>query len=119
MAEETTTLTMTHTIVAYGIQGEGVRCLGTTAASLSCCDLFGNTGGDWVGCIATQIGVDGNFSEDPLFCDRDNQNFDLHQNSPCAAAQNPACGLVGARVVSFAMTSILPTTWGRLKAGWR
>ena len=117
MADETTTLTMTHTIVAHGIQGEGVACSGTNV-SLSCCDLFGNAGGDWVGCIATQNGVDGNFSEDPLFCDRDNQNFDLHQNSPCAAAQNPACGLVGARVVSCGPTTARPTTWGRLKAGW-
>ena len=118
-ADETTTLTMNHTIVAHGIQGEGVACLGTTAAALSCCDVFGNEGGDWVGCIATQVGLNGNVSEDPLFCDRNSGNFDLGQNSPCAPDHNPACGLVGARGVSCAPTTARATTWGRLKATWQ
>ena len=31
--------------------------------------ICGNAGGDWTGCLAGQLGVNGNFAADPLFCD--------------------------------------------------
>ncbi|MHC4363513.1 MAG: right-handed parallel beta-helix repeat-containing protein, partial [Planctomycetota bacterium] len=63
---------------------------------LTCCDLFGNAGGD------TLRGIDGggNFSADPLFCDPTNDDFTLNNTSPCLPGNHPDgedCGLIGAR----------------------
>ena len=65
-------------------------------ASLSCCDIYGNAGGDWVGAIAEQLGINGNICLDPLFCDPTALDLTLHADSPCAAENNPECGLIGA-----------------------
>ena len=65
-------------------------------ATLTCCDIYGNAGGDWVGCIADQYGINGNISEDPLFCDLPGGDLHLNENSPCAAPQQPTCGQIGA-----------------------
>jgi hypothetical protein len=82
--------------------------------SLSRCGVFGNDGGDWIGCIAGQGTINDNFSEDPLFCGEDNPDepFTLHSDSPCASENNPACGLVGARRAGCE-TPVKTTSWGR------
>jgi subtilase family serine protease len=64
-------------------------------ATLSCCDLYGNPAGNWVGFIAGQLGIRDNFSADPGFCDRAHGSYLLGGDSPCAAANNPACGQLG------------------------
>ena len=86
-------LTMDHTIIARGTQGQAVWCDDGSSALLSCCDLHGNAGGDWIGCVAGQDGVRHNFSLDPLFCGAPDQDLHLRADSPCAA--HPGCGLVG------------------------
>jgi parallel beta-helix repeat protein len=91
------TVTVENTIVAFSAQGEGVYCYPGAGATLACCDVYGNTDGNWVGCIAEQCGVDGNFRADPLFCDPEAGDFRLGAQSPCAPAHSPAgCGLIGA-----------------------
>jgi hypothetical protein len=76
--------------------GYGVSYYGP-APTLSCCDIFGNTSGDWVGGIANQYGVNGNFSAEPFFCDRLAHNYYLANISPCAPDNSPPqCGLIGA-----------------------
>ncbi|MBD3236468.1 MAG: hypothetical protein GF330_07180 [Candidatus Eisenbacteria bacterium] len=88
-----------NTIIAFGRGGAAVYCYdaGTTVV-LSCCDIYGNAGGDWVGCIASQSGTSGNISLDPHFCDAGSGNFELAQDSPCApfTAPNPECDRIGA-----------------------
>ncbi|MBN2171331.1 MAG: right-handed parallel beta-helix repeat-containing protein, partial [Candidatus Krumholzibacteriota bacterium] len=65
-----------NTIIAFGLQSEAVYCDDATADPvLVCCDLYGNAGGDWVGCIAGQAGLNGNLSMDPLFCDAAGGDF--------------------------------------------
>jgi len=82
------------TIIAFGRKGEAVYCeVGAgCSATLICCDVYGNAGGDWIGCIAGQNGTNGNISLDPLFCNRPAEDFTLHNDSPCDAV----CGLMGA-----------------------
>ncbi len=65
---------------------------------LSCCDVFGNSAGDWTGPIAPQRYVRDNFWADPLFCgdSQPSAPYMLSPNSPCAWENNPACGQVGA-----------------------
>jgi hypothetical protein len=84
------------------------------AAALSCCDIWGNSGGDWVPGIAEQYGVDGNLSADPLFCDPENGDFRLQPGSPCEPGSE--CGLIGAWPVGCGGTPAERTTWGGLKA---
>jgi predicted outer membrane repeat protein len=122
-------LTAENSIVAFSPVGAAIRCGTNALADLTCCDVIGNTGGDWVGCIADQMEINGNFSLDPLFCGSQNPDepFTLHEDSPCAPGNNPECGLVGAWPVGCAPTSSAPddepareaTTWGRIKAARR
>jgi len=103
-----------NTIIAAGLgEGQAVDCYNATV-TLSCCDVHGNAGGDWVGCIANQLGINGNIALDPLFCDPYGGNFRLRENSPCApfSPPNPQCDLIGAWPVGcpsappFAIASI-------------
>jgi len=63
------------------------------------CDLYHTgvpTGGSWTG-PADQLGVNGNFSQDPNFCNAGAGNFHLFAYSPCAPANNYWDGsLIGA-----------------------
>jgi hypothetical protein len=107
-------------IVAYGgWSGEAVRCEDTGTATLSCTDLFGNEGGDWVGSIEDQYGSNGNISADPLFCGPGIEDLTLHANSPCAPDSNPDCGLIGAWPVDCSSTPVERTSWSAIKAMFR
>ena len=72
----------------------------TAVPSFVCSDIWGN-GSDWTGLIAAQAAQANNFSADPLYCPDGTSEFAyaLASSSPCAQAQNPTCGLVGARMV--------------------
>jgi len=92
--------TLESSVVAFSTSGQGVYCGDPGgSATLTCCNVFGNAGGDWVGCIADQEGANGNFSQDPLFCDPGNGDLNLRSCSPCAPGNHPSgnnCGLIGA-----------------------
>ncbi len=102
------TLAMSNVIVVFSSAGVGVFCEGNSTAELSCCDLYENNGGDWVGEIAGQNGINGNFSADPLFCGSLNpgEPFSIAGESPCAPDNNPGCGLIGALPVGCTVTGI-------------
>jgi predicted outer membrane repeat protein len=107
-------------IVAFGISGPAVDCdEGTVNAPLfACCDVYGNAGGDWVGCIAGQGDAGHNMSADPIFCDRPGGDFTIDATSPCAAAHVPICGLIGALDVECD-SPVENTSWGAIKALYR
>jgi hypothetical protein len=93
-------------IIAFGPEGEAVRCEEGTA-TLSCCDIYANIEGDWVGCIAAQQGMNGNFSANPLFCDTSNGDFTIRASSPCAPGNSPpGCGLIGALPVACGVVEV-------------
>jgi predicted outer membrane repeat protein len=69
---------------------------GTPHFALYCCNIWGNSNGDWVNCIAGMDGSDGNVSINPLFCHPGADDYHIAENSPCAPAMNPSCGLIGA-----------------------
>jgi len=97
-----------NTIVAFSPQGESIRCLDSDSTpDVHCCDFFGNVGGDWVGCIAPQAGIQDNFAADPLFCDRENGDFTLWEDSPCTVDNSPpGCGLIGALGIGCGVTPV-------------
>lgn len=93
-----------RTIIASAPQGSAVSCNGDVTFMLSCCDLYGNAGGDWTGCIADQGSIANNLSADPLFCgDHYPAPCTLHSNSPCAGGP---CGIVGARPIGCGASSV-------------
>jgi hypothetical protein len=79
-----------NTILSFATAGQAVACV-TGSPTISCSDIYGNAGGDWVGCIAEQGGINRNFAADPCFCDAANDDFTLWNYSPCTQ-----CGTVGA-----------------------
>lgn len=92
-------VSITHTIISNSLFGKGVSWIGTSNPPvISCCDIFGNAGGD----EPAGTGAD-NFSLDPLLCDPIGMmNFHIEDGSPCAPGNHPegptACGglLIGA-----------------------
>jgi hypothetical protein len=84
-----------NTVIASSPEGQAVYCEDAgSVPTLICCDLYGNSGGDWVGFIADQYGVKGNISEDPEFCRPDSADFHVYDTSPCVT--DLACGQIGA-----------------------
>lgn len=114
-----TSPTVVATILAFN---EGSAAVFTYLASapptLSCCDLFGNEFGDWVGRIADQATLRGNFAADPLFCPSA-ATWSIQSGSPCAPPGITGCGLVGAVDVGCGAVAVTPTTWGRIKGAFR
>jgi predicted outer membrane repeat protein len=107
-----------RTIVAYSASGGAVF----GDATLTCCDVFGNVGGDWTGFLAPQLGSDGNFSGAPEFCDGPNGNLTLSGNSPCLPGNHPdgaTCGLIGALGEGCGPISVEQETWAGIKARYR
>lgn len=99
-------ITISRSILSASTDGPAIEC-GTGIVTLTCTDVFGNVGGDWVGCIAGQNGTGGNFSLDPIFCGPDEDDFALQAKSPCTAENSPAgCGLIGALDAACGVTAI-------------
>lgn len=83
------------TIIVFQ-DGTGISAEGGAAPEITCSDIYGNSRGDWVGGIATQLGVGENLQADPLFCaDGAASPYALTDDSPCGAA-DLACGYMGA-----------------------
>lgn len=108
-----------NTIIAFGSAGAAIQVAGNV--DLSCCDIFGNPGGDWTGGIADQYGVNGNIAEDPLFCDLEVFDLSLRADSPCApfSAPDPECDLIGAWPADCGATSTNECSWGAVKGLFR
>lgn len=111
------TVVVENTIIAFGGMGEAVLCMNGGVATLSCSDLFGNAGGDWVGTIEAQESMAGNLSSDPKFCDAGLGNFALFEDSPCAPTE--PCGLIGAFPAECGNPATVITSWGSIKRDFR
>lgn len=105
---------ISHTIIAGGRESAAVHCAGPADPTLTCCDIHGNAGGDWEPFLGDQLGIEGNICADPLFCNVAAGDLTLSADSPCAAENNPQCGLVGAWPVGCggAATVSPPVVWG-------
>jgi hypothetical protein len=112
-------ITLENTIVAFNHGAETFSCDGSI--TLRCSDVYGNEGGDWVGCITDQLGQDGNVCLDPQFCSgnpNEDENWSLQSDSPCAPEQS-GCGLIGAWDVGCGTTDAVERTWGGVKLLFR
>lgn len=85
-----------NSLLTFSSAGAAVTCEDSSQAVFVCSDIFGNAGGDWIGCIAAQGSLNGNISADPLFCDPAAPDFSLRPASPCLPANNRCGVLIGA-----------------------
>jgi len=106
-----------NSIIAFSSDGAAIFSSGAVPI-LGCCDLYANSDGDWTGSIADQYGIDGNISEDPLFCAPELGDLTIAVSSPCApfTPPNEECDLVGAEPVACGETPSVPRSWGWIKA---
>ena len=88
-------LTLERTIISHSTTAEAIHCPSCDVLDLSCCNIYENEGGDWVGEIYGLDGVDGNISLDPRYCNPASDTLAIHETSPCAAANHPTCDLIG------------------------
>jgi hypothetical protein len=89
-------VSIANCIFAASSEGVGLYADPFSTTDISCTDIFGNIGGDWVGEIADHLGLDGNISLDPMFCGADTGDLTLREGSPCLPDYNPDCGQIGA-----------------------
>jgi hypothetical protein len=85
------------TIFAFNHGGTAapLYCTGSSVAA-TCIDVYGNDNGDYVDCLSGLLGVDGNISADPMFCDTLSGDYTLHEDSPCLPAIDDDCWRIGA-----------------------
>ena len=106
-------------LIAFQFAGAAVVCdkpsSKLSGPELICCDLFGNEGGDYVGQVENQLDVDGNFSSDPLFCERENGDFTVAENSPCLPEGNDCSALIGRFGKGCEAVPVLHRSWGQIK----
>ena len=100
-------LTISTTIIAFGIQGQGLWWDGSGTIQLANVDIFGNAGGDWVGPIAGQFGISGNLSLDPLFRRPAAGDYTLDGLSPCLPVNNPQGVQIGAHGWGCGTTTVV------------
>jgi len=115
---------ITRSIVVFNEGARAVYCEDPPYwVDVDCSDFYGNEGGDWIGCVEQDAGVDGNLSTPPLFCDPEGYEFTLRSDSPCLPGQHPdgaSCGLIGAYDVGCAApTSVERKSWGGIKRLFR
>jgi predicted outer membrane repeat protein len=65
-AESDDNFELTNCIIAFSTEGGAVYC-GGDAPLVSCSDIYGNVGRDWVDCLAGMDAMNNNLHADPFF----------------------------------------------------
>lgn len=101
---ENSEATLHACLVAFN-DGTGISVT-AAFAEVTCCDVFGNGGGDYAGEMADQTGLAGNISADPLFCDLAGGDLALAVGSPALPAGNLCYVQMGAFGVGCGETAV-------------
>jgi hypothetical protein len=104
-----------NTNIALSEQGGGIRAIEWSVPHLSCSDVWGNVGGDFLQ-FPDPTGTDGNISADPRFCGAQPDDFTLQANSPCAPANNSCGVLIGLYGVDCDSIAVESQSWGGIKS---
>jgi hypothetical protein len=132
-------LSVSNSIIAFSEGGHPVSCEDTAVMNFTCCDVFGNSAGDFVGCLTGVDLEDENFSANPLFCGSAGEfsdpqvfgdRFTLSPGSPCLPSAS--CKLIGARGQedcgpppgkndgsTSANDGVEDASWGQVKSRYR
>lgn len=127
------TLSVVNTVIsgnALGWPYAGLYC-GSGSFSIQYCDFFKRDGGDFAGPgvpagLGDLVGVNAvgdpcdaysNIFLDPFFCNRENGDLRIAEDSPCLGAGESGAD-IGAHGIGCE-TLVRPTTWGGVKAMFR
>jgi len=112
--------TLTNCIIAFNDGAPGVQAYRPEdIPTVECCDVWGNTSGNYDGVnVPDQTGLNGNISEDPLFCDVPSGDYTIDASSPCAPANNDCSVLIGALDVGCD-APVERASWSGIKALFR
>jgi len=112
--------------LVFSVDGEGAYAADDPSIpDFGCCDIYGNEGGDWVGRIADQYAISGNFSLDPLFCDTSavGSETPVEDCSPCLYHHQPFGDCASQTGLPYAGCgcgeATEPSTWGTIKSLYR
>ncbi len=112
---------VSNTMIVNSVSGSAFYYWDEQGITFSCCNIFGNAGGDWTGGIEDQYpGVD-NLSEDPQFCSSmpdDEEYWGIQADSPCSGDVS-SCGQMGAWGSDCGTTATQIKDLGSLKALYR
>ncbi len=112
---------MKNTLIMNSQSDDAVAYWDDDFITLSCCNLHGNAGGDWVGVIADQFPGSGNLSEDPQLCSSipdQEKSWVLQSDSPCSE-EHSSCGQIGAWAADCGITPTREQDWGSFKSMFR
>ena len=101
-------------IIAYSIDGSGIRCSDPATPTIRNNLAWENVGGEGTGTCADWALGNGNIITDPLFCALATGDLSLAQNSP--ALSHPAGPLGAIPDPGCESTPVERTTWGQIKA---
>jgi hypothetical protein len=105
-----------NNIVFGSFGGPAIRVSSGNASVTSSCNVFWeNEGGIGDGYTPGPTDQEVN----PLFCDPENGDLSLAENSPCLPPQSGACGLIGALGRGCGAIAIEPMSWTKLKLRYR
>lgn len=109
-------ITMDRCIIAFS-EGAGFYGTGPITLDLICCDVYGNSAGDYTGTAIDQTGINGSFSADPEFCGVPGSgNFLLQSDSPCAPGQHDCESYIGSKPVECGPIATEKSTISAIKA---
>lgn len=92
------TVTLENCAIAFNTTCMAVACGDTNQIiDVACTNVFGNSSVESA-CIDTLINVNGNISEDPLYCDLSEGDLGLIAGSPCLPPNNSCTVLMGVHV---------------------
>ena len=114
-----TSATIARNIFSHCTGATAVTCEVTASPDFSCSLVWNNGAGDFDGGCDDVLDSNGNFSEDPLYCDAGSDDFGIDAGSPAAAGNEPAECLdqgIGWGPVTCGATPIRPTSWGSIKS---
>lgn len=104
--------------------GAAVGASSPSAPTFHCNDFWNNGDGNFDG-VTDPMGDDGNFADDPLYCDAAGDDFGLDMASPCYVDNVPSectgfgTGDIGAKSGTCGASRVEPTTWGGIKARYK
>jgi len=87
---------LSASIIAFNIGTDAIYCDSTSSSDVDCSNLYGNSGGDWAGCVESLNDSSGNMCVDPIFCDTLARDLHLGAASPCAPSNNMCNRFIGA-----------------------
>jgi predicted outer membrane repeat protein len=97
----TSSIGIVASVISFSLSGAGIFVADSSSTpALTCSNIYGNEGGDWIDLLLPQLGADGNFSANPYYCNAAGDEFTLYDISPCADSLSPCSTIIGAYPVA-------------------